>query len=123
MCFRNYSIKFKYDPGVQICACLTSFSLSSLGPLIWIAVPDNDIISSPFLPGKAEDLMASGDFNTEVEILIGTNKDEGILNVLGTIYNDPQFWDYMRNNIETFVPSFIFNIADKSEITGVFVIR
>ena len=123
MCFRNYSNKFKYDPGVQICACLTSFSLSSLGPLIWIAVPDNDIIYSPFLPGKAEDLMASGDFNTEVEILIGTNKDEGILNVLGTIYNDPQFWDYMRNNIETFVPSFIFNIADKSEITGVFVIR
>ena len=91
----------------------------STGPAIWIAVADNDIVSSPFLPGKAEDLMASGDFNTEVEILIGTNKDEGILNVLGTIYNDPQFWDYMRNNFETFVPSFIFNIADKSEITSI----
>ena len=61
--------------------------------------------------------MASGEFNTEVEIMIGTNSDEGILNILGTVFKDPQFWDYMRNNIETFGPKVLFNIADESEIT------
>ena len=90
-----------------------------MGPLIWIAVPDNEVVSSPFLPGNAHELMASGNFNTEAEIMIGTTSDEGILNVIGTIYKYPNFWDYMKNNIETFGPKFLFNIADETEITGI----
>ena len=89
----------------------------SIGPLIWTAVADIGIVADPFLPGNAEDLMASGEFNTEAEIMIGTNSDEGILNLLGTVFKDPQFWEYMRNNIETFGPKVLFNIADESEIT------
>ena len=89
----------------------------SIGPIIWVSVADNDIVPYPFLPGDAHQLMALGQFNTEAEIMIGTTSDEGILNLLGTIFKYPGYWDYMKNNIETFMPKVLFNIADESDIT------
>ena len=94
-----------------------AFFMFSIGPIIWVSVSDNDIVPYPFLPGDAHQLMALGQFNTEAEIMIGTTSDEGILNLLGTIFKYPGYWDYMKNNIETFFPKVLFNIADESDIT------
>ena len=44
---------------------------------------DMDFISEPFLPQKPEELLRSGQFNTDVEVIIGTNSDEGLILLLG----------------------------------------
>ena len=45
----------------------------------WKPVMDPDFSSDPFLPGNPQELLKSNEFNSDVEIIIGTNKDEGIL--------------------------------------------
>ena len=44
---------------------------------------DMDFISEPFLPQNPEELLRSGQFNTDVEVIIGTNSDEGLILLLG----------------------------------------
>ena len=43
------------------------------GILIWMAVPDNEFTQNPFLPGIPEELMSTGQFNTEIEVIVGHN--------------------------------------------------
>jgi len=81
-----------------------------------MAVPDNNFTSHSFLPGDAEKLMESGQFNTEVEVVIGTNTDEGILYMLDQL-RDPSLWDDYRKNFDNFGPQLLFNIANASDIT------
>jgi carboxylesterase type B len=42
-----------------------------------------DFISEPFLPQNPEELLRSGQINTDVEVIIGTNSDEGLILLLG----------------------------------------
>ena len=44
-----------------------------------MSVPDGDFTSEPFLPTEPEKILYSGSFNHDVEIIIGTNNDEGLL--------------------------------------------
>eukprot|EP00091_Calanus_sinicus_P022818 TRINITY_DN7448_c0_g1_i3.p1 TRINITY_DN7448_c0_g1~~TRINITY_DN7448_c0_g1_i3.p1 ORF type:complete len:435 (+),score=107.28 TRINITY_DN7448_c0_g1_i3:279-1583(+) len=83
---------------------------------IWVPVPDNDFTNNPFLPGDSEELMRSGQFNTEVEVIIGTNADEGILYVLAQL-SDPSSWDEFRETFDVNGPRALFNIANASEVT------
>ena len=48
-----------------------------LGPVIWTLVEDAQFTENSFLPGNPEELMSSGQFNTNVEVIIGHNSDEG----------------------------------------------
>ena len=60
----------------------------------WMPVLDYEFNSSPFLPYKPEELLQSGQFNTEVEVVLGMTKDEGIvylLDVLGKLTILPVF--------------------------------
>ena len=45
---------------------------------VWMAVPDANFTSKPFLPKHPEDLMSSGMFNTNVDVMIGSTADEGM---------------------------------------------
>lgn len=38
---------------------------------VWQPVPDTQYTPDPFLPGDAEQLMESGQFNTEIELILG----------------------------------------------------
>lgn len=42
-------------------------------PLVWTAVVEDEYSPEPFLPRHPMDLLTSGDFNTDVEVVIGTN--------------------------------------------------
>ena len=75
----------------------------------WMAVPDFDFTSDPFLPGNVEDLMASGEFNTEVEIIIGTNVDDGMNFLLFALANNSLF-DYYQTTFNTSAPMGLFDI-------------
>ena len=63
--------------------------------LSWHAVPDKDFTSDPYLPGEVIDLLESGQFNKDIEIIIGTNAAEGIL-VLAPSTNGLNEWDEFR---------------------------
>ena len=86
-----------------------------LGRTCWMAVQDSGFTTEPFLIGDPEQLMTTGKFNTEVEIIIGTNKDEGILNFFGQLLN-PSLWEDYKNNFDTLGPKQLFDIIS-SDIT------
>ena len=88
----------------------------SQGRMFWVPVSDKDFSSEPFLPGDAEELMKSGQFNTEVEVIIGTNEAEGIM-TMGSYIIDPSRWEETKNNIEILLPIYLFNIGDVADIT------
>ena len=45
-------------------------------------VIDQTFMALPFIPGDPEDLITSGQYS-DVEVMIGGTKDEGIINLLG----------------------------------------
>jgi len=94
-------------------------ALSQLGGLygVWLPVPDDNFTSDSFLPGDPEELMETGEFNTDIEVIIGTNKDEGILQFLDMLAN-PALWEDYRTNFDVRGVQALFNIANTSDITN-----
>ena len=45
-------------------------------------VIDQTFMALPFIPGDPEDLITSGQYS-DVDVMIGGTKDEGIINLLG----------------------------------------
>ena len=104
------------DKDVSEIIQLTNLPGLAFGTLVWIAVPDQDLTPEPFLPGEAEELMATGNFNQDVEVIIGTNSDEGLLNIINVLV-DPTQWDEYRDNFDTETIPIMFNIPNQSDIT------
>ena len=88
------------------------------GMIIWMAVPDAEFCQNPFLPGNPEELMSTGQFNTEIEVIVGHNSDEGLLFVVPEIL-DPSIWPMIQENFDTVIPMQMFNIANASDITDI----
>ena len=86
------------------------------GRIIWMPAPDYEYSENPFIPGEPEDLMSSGNFNRDVEVIIGTNADEGILFFFQFLL-DPSQWAILKENFDILGPSALFNIALASDIT------
>jgi len=89
---------------------------------VWMPVPDHNFTSSPFLPGNPEQLMKSGEFNTDVEVVVGTNADEGILYFVYQLL-DPAQWANYRDKFDVDGPRSLFNIANASEVTEEDVVK
>ena len=114
------------DGGNDILECLQAVNTSDLlrtsipklqgNP--WYAVPDANFTTDnePFFPDEAEKLLATGQFNTDLEIIIGTNADEGVQNFFEQI-RDPTTWKDYRENFKSFGPMRLFGIANQSEVT------
>ena len=84
---------------------------------IWNAVPDYMFTTDPFIPGEIEELLENGEFNQDIEVIAGTNWDEGILYFLSEI-GDPSKWENWKEDFETRGPQTLFNIGNASEITA-----
>jgi len=82
----------------------------------WQAIPDSAFTNTPYLPGNPEDLLTSGDFWTDVEVVFGTTADEGLLYMFGALIN-PTELDLWRENWDLYGPAFLFNRATQEEIT------
>ena len=67
----------------------------------WMAVFDQ-----PFLIGEPEELLSSGQFN-KVDVIIGTNVDEGIFSFFDKIAN-PALWEDYKNNFDIIGPTMLF---------------
>jgi len=83
---------------------------------IWQAVDDSSFSSEPFLPGTPKDLLESGQFNTEVEVILGTTKDEGIIWVIDPIKNHSLFEVMQRDWDKKWGP-LLLGIHDLDEVT------
>ena len=57
----------------------------------WMPVMDADFTEDSFLPGNPKDLLNSGKFNSDVEIIIGSNREEGLLWMLGEMFYSSQY--------------------------------
>ena len=80
-------------------------------------MPDSSFTSSPFLPASAEELLRSGQFNTNVEVILGTCKDEGLGNFIGA-WTDPNFFEDLRNNWETVGVARLLGLTRVSDATS-----
>ena len=97
--------------------CLQSQELQDLVNFqFWGPVPDVDFTSEPFLTAMPEQILASGPFNTDIEVIIGTNADEGLLGMFDVI-KDPSKWKDFRDNFDTEGPRRIFGLPYPQEIT------
>ena len=56
-------------------------------------------IDPTFLPKTPLEILQSGDFNNEIEVIMGTNADEGLLVLNGAI-EDPTQLDQCRENFD-----------------------
>jgi len=82
----------------------------------WQAVPDSLFTSSPFLPAPAEELLQTGQFNSDIEVIIGTCKDEG-LSDFADAWLDPDFFETIRNTFDTAGTARILGLMRYSEVT------
>ena len=87
------------------------------GPLIWVIVPDDEFTEEPMMPGNPEHLMSSGQFNTEIEVIIGHNSDEGLSFLLPYLM-DPSRYKVYQENFDIMAPVGLFNIGNVSDITS-----
>jgi len=82
---------------------------------IWNAVPDYMFTMDPFIPGEIEELLENGHFNHDIQVIAGTNKDEGILYFLSEI-EDPSRWENWKINFDSRGPMTLFNIGNSSKL-------
>ena len=80
------------------------------------AVPDSLFTTSPFLPAPAEELLESGQFNSEVEVILGTCKDEG-LSDFSDAWLDPEFFETIRDTWDTAGTARILGLMRFSDVT------
>ena len=62
-------------------------------------------------------MLQNGNINTDVDVIIGTNSDEGLLRLLDAL-EDPNNWEDFRDTFESAGTKTLFNIAEDSEITS-----
>lgn len=77
---------------------------------------DGNFTSEPFLKEAPEMLLEKGSFDHEIEVIIGTNAEEGIFAMFDLI-KDPSKWEYFRNNFDTLGPMKLFGIKVPHKIT------
>ena len=61
---------------------------------------DNEFTTEPMLPKDPEIILATGQFNTNVEVIIGTNSGEGIPLAIKYLLN-PSYWDDFRETFDS----------------------
>ena len=66
----------------------------------WLAVIDAEFTAMPTFPDDPELLLFNGDFNTDVEVIIGTNSGEGVLYWLYNLF-EPSYWDAYRETYDS----------------------
>ena len=66
----------------------------------WAPSPDSGHASNPVLPDDPEVLLSTGQFNSDVQVIVGTTKDEGILWFMSQLIGLSTWEDY-KNTFDT----------------------
>lgn len=81
----------------------------TIGASVWSLMPDMDFTQTPFMPGNPETLLSDGQFNKDVKVIIGFNKDEGVLWFAGQVAGLTS-WDDYKNTFDTIGTKVLFEI-------------
>ena len=96
--------------------CLQNESVDNLIGLLEHMTYWNAVWNTSYFPKDPKVLLQNGEFNTDIEVILGTNKDEGILALAYNIV-DPTLWRYWQEQFETKVPFEYFGKYNQSDIT------
>ena len=88
-----------------------TYQVNTDGGNVWLAVPDDK-----FLMDDPTTLLEQGQFDPNVEVIVSTTKDEGILYLLEQLA-DPSKWQETQDNFEFVAPRLLFNIPYFNQIT------
>lgn len=94
----------------------SSEELLVVNKIATFAVIDETYTTDAFIPAGADELFANGDFDNELEVIIGTNKEDGMLMIFEQLL-DPSKWQDVLDNIDVIGPSSLFSIPFESLIT------
>ena len=72
-------------------------------------VIDWEYATNPFLPQDPLAALENGEFSTDVEVLLGTNHDEGLLITQIITQLDHYFFDWVINNWDIWGPVLLFH--------------
>ena len=64
------------------------------GSLNWMPMSDINFTADPFLPGESEELLANGQFNKDVQVIIGSNSEEGMLSFFDKIVDHQNYHNH-----------------------------
>ena len=81
----------------------------TIGASVWSLMPDMDFTQTPFMPGNPETLLSDGHFNKDVQVIIGFNKDEGVLWFAGQVAGVTS-WDDYKDTFDTTGTKVLFEI-------------
>ena len=100
----------------------------------WMPVVDSTYLETPFLPSDPEDMLMKGEFSPDIDVMIGANKEEGILFLIGRrtwswswvtdilfptlelLGGNSSTWDLYRETFNTTGPKSLFMIPFVSDI-------
>ena len=108
------------DKGEAQIHCLQSVSVERLlktpissGPNGAHAVIDGSFSDDPFLPLSPKEILSSGDYNNNVSLLLGYNKDEGIIHT-GEVFKDTTLIKKWKSKwVDKFGPNTLFGKKDQ----------
>jgi len=103
-----------YYVWMELPDAVTEFASDFMGLPVWMPVIDSKFTNESFLPGNPEELMASGEFDTNIEIMIGTTSEEALVLI------DPDLvdWEDYKNKFIENGPYLLFGIHNTSDVTG-----
>ena len=85
----------------EVADILTANTSGIQSEMPWRPVRDRDFTTSPYIKSKNFDhCLETGHFNKDVDIMIGTTEDEGLLSMIQYIMKLKK-WEDLRNNIDT----------------------
>ena len=85
--------------------------------ITWMPVPDAEFTIDPFLTQDPKSLLENGEFPGDIEVIIGSTKDEGILSVMEQILV-PSKWKTLQDNFNPKLVKNMLNIADNENATS-----
>ena len=53
----------------------------------WMPVVDSTYLETPFLPDDPATMLSNGDFSSDIDVMIGATKEEGIIYLTGDTMN------------------------------------
>jgi len=101
--------------GIPVADLITTATNMYSGTPLWNPVIDANFTLDCFLPGWPEQLLSSGEFSKDIEIMIGTTSAEGSI-FIDALYRYVDWEDYRNNFIEN-GPYDLFRITNASAYT------
>ena len=118
---KTFAEKLDCNQATDVLECLQNKSLQDIlaltndinpeGGQAWMGVLDDK-----FMLKDTSTLLANGDFDKNVEVIVSTTKDEGMLFWLEEL-GDSSKWQEYQDNFETKAPKALFNIHFNDDIT------